>query len=231
MRKLSVLFLLLSPVVLFAQNKNVFMNVQFHRDFHREAFTSTVEILELDRRGSTFFFTDFDYYSEGETGSYFEVSRNFAVLRAKPFVTNFSLQYNDGVLNIDALGGKQIPRTFLYGVALSNILIGPAYFELQGLVRQEFGANLGFQFTGVWSVPIPKTPVTFQGYVDWFNHNYRDQPTVVQAEPQLLVRSHQLAIGTEWEISRNFTGAYTRKQGFSYETWYTHPTLFVRVDF
>jgi hypothetical protein len=231
MRKLSALFLLLSPVVLFAQNRNLFVNVQLHRDFHREIFTSTIEVLELDRLGTTFLFSDFDYDSAGETGSYFEVARNLAVWKPKRFTANLSVQYNDGVLSFDALGDKNIPRTILGGIALSHILIGPAYFELQGLARQEFGAKLGFQFTGVWSVAIPKTPVTFQGYVDWFNHYYHDQPTVVQAEPQLLVRSHQWAIGTELEISRNFRGAYTKKQGFSYETWDTHPTIFLRVDF
>lgn len=229
MKKLFLLLFL--PGSLLAQNKNLFVNLQIHRDFHREAFTSTIEIFELDKLGTTFFFTDYDFYSTGQTASYFEVARNFAVLRSKPFTTNLSVQFNDGVLNIDGLIGKQIPRTLLYGVALSNILIGPAYFELQGLARQEFGADIGFQFTGVWSVPIPKTPVVFQGYLDWFNHNYHDQPTVVQAEPQLLVRHGQWAIGGELEISRNFSGAITKKQGFSYEIWYTHPTVFLRVDF
>ena len=226
-----VLFLLLMPASLLAQDKNLFVNAQLHRDFHRECFTSTIEILELDRRGTTFFFTDYDYYSTGETGSYFEVSRNFAMWRPRTFTTNLSLQYNDGVLNFDALAGKQIPRTVLYGVAFSNILVGHAYFELQGLIRQEFGADLGFQFTGVWNYAIPRTPLVFQGYVDWFNNYYHDQPTVVQSEPQLFVRHGQWAIGSDVEISRNCSGAFTTRHGFKYETWYTHPTMFVRVEF
>ena len=225
-----LLFLLFLTTALFAQDRNLFVNVQLHRDFHREAFTSTLEILEIDRLGTTFFFTDYDFYTAGQTGSYFEVARNLAVWRAKPMVFNLSAQFNDGVLNIDALTGKQIPRTLLGGIALSNISIGKAYIELQGLARQEFGADPGWQFTGVWSVPLANSRVQFLGYVDWFNHNYLDQPTVLLAEPQLLVRLGQWAVGTELEISRNFSGAYTEKQGFAYEKWYTHPTIFLRVD-
>ena len=229
MKKLFLLLFL--PCALWAQNKNIFVNAQLHRDFNREAFTSTIEIFELDKLGTTFFFTDYDYYSTGQTGSYFELARNFAVLRLKPTIANLSVQYNDGVLDIDGLTGKQIPRTGLFGVAFSNITFGQAYFELQGLARQEFGADLGWQFTGVWSVPIGHTPFQFLGYLDWFNHNYRDQPSVILAEPQLLVRSRQWAIGSELEISRNYSGAYTKSDGFEYKKWYAHPTLFVRVDF
>ena len=218
------------PALVLAQPKDVFVNAQFHRDFDREAFTSTIEILQLDRFGSTFFFTDYDFYSTGQTGSYFEIARNHAVLRTKPLVANITVQYNDGVLDFDALWGKQIPRTLLYGIALSHLMIGPAYFELQGLVRQEFGAAAGIQFTGVWSWPIPRTPLTFQGYVDWFQHHYRNQPPVVLAEPQLLFRQRKWALGTELEISRNYTGAYTESDGFELRKWYAHPTIFLRVD-
>jgi hypothetical protein len=217
-------------MVVFAQNKNVFVNLQLHRDFDREAFTSTIEIFELDKLGTTFFFTDYDYYSTGQTASYFEIARNFAMLRLKPTTVNASVQYNDGVLDVDGKLGKQIPRAVLGGIALSNILWGPSYFELQGLARQEFGAEIGWQFTGIWSVPVVGTPLQFLGYIDWFNHRYHDQPTVVQTEPQLLVRSGPWAVGTEWEISRNFTGARTKRDGFSYDKWYVHPTVFVRVD-
>ena len=227
---LKSLILLFLPAVLFAQDRNLFVNAQLHRDFHRESFTSTIEVFEIDRLGTTFFFTDFDFYEAGQTGSYFEIARNLGVWRTKPAVINLTAQFNDGVLNIDALAGKQIPRTILGGITFSNITVGQAYFELQGLARQEFGAELGWQFTGVWSVPLVKSKVQFLGYVDWFNHNYLDQPSVLLAEPQLLVRFGQWALGSELEISRNFSGAYSEKQGFTYETWYTHPTVFVRVD-
>ena len=229
MKKLLILLLL--PAILWAQDKRVFVNAQLHHDFDREAFTSTIEIFELDKLGTTFFFTDYDFYSTGQAASYFEVARNFAVWRLKPTTINASIQYNDGVLDVDRVFGKQIPRTALLGVAFSNITLGPAYFELQGLARQEFGADLGWQFTGVWSVPIKRTPLQFLGYVDWFNHNYHDQPSVFQMEPQLIVKSGQWAVGSELEISRNLPAARTKKDGFSYEKWYTHPTVFVRVDF
>jgi hypothetical protein len=67
--------------------------------------------------------------------------------------------------------------------------------------------------------------------VDWNSNETDDQPTSVQTEPQFQFRWGRWAIGSEVEISRNFTGAYTRKHGFAYRTWYSHPTAYVRVYF
>jgi hypothetical protein len=233
MRKL--LFALFLPGVLLAQDKNLFVNLQLHRDFHREIFTSTIEIFEQDRYGTTFFFTDNDFGGKGEQGSYFEISRNLAVYRARRGTLNGSLQFNDGVLAGDGIAAdgtqiKQIPRTVLGGLTFSDIRYGAASIELQALVRQEFAADLGWQLTGVWFYPIPRSRFEFLGYVDWNSNATNNQPTSVQAEPQLQYRYRNYAVGTELEISRNFTGAYTEKNGFAYRTWYSHPTLFLRVD-
>ncbi|MDD5087634.1 MAG: DUF5020 family protein [bacterium] len=214
-----------------AQEKNLWTNLQLHRDVHRDLFTSTVEIFEQDRWGTTFFFTDFDFGSTGQQASYFEIARNFFVLRMRQAKWNLALQYNDGVLPTDAALGKGIPRTALGGIALSEIPLGPAAIELQALARQEFAADLGWQLTAVWYCPIRRTPLEFLGYVDVNSNQTGDQPNSLQAEPQLQYRRGPWAIGMELEISRNFTGAYTEKNGFAYHTWYTHPTVFLRVDF
>ena len=59
-------------------------NVQFHYDFGRAAYdrlgdrplwTTTVEMFKPDKWGSTFFFVDMDYKSDGVASFYWEISR------------------------------------------------------------------------------------------------------------------------------------------------------------
>jgi hypothetical protein len=228
----QLLLVLILPTVLAAQGKPIAANVQIHRDFDREIFTSTLELLETDGVGSSFFFTDFDYDSAGQVGSYFELTRNFHLFRLGAAWANMSAQFNDGVLSSDASEGKGIPRTVLVGAAVADILWGGAYLEFQALARQEFSADLGWQLTAVWDWPVPHTPLEFLGYLDW-NSNYSGSQHLpsVQTEPQIQIRVSRLAVGSEIEISRNFTGAYTRKGGFNYRQWYVHPTVYLRAYF
>ncbi len=218
------------PLALFAQERSLTANVQLHRDFHREIYTSTVELLGTDRLGSTFFFSDFDYASTGATLGYFEVSRYFPLVRLKPCTISPTIQYNDGVMSADDPHLKLIPRTALAGVALGELPLGKLVVSTEFLARQEFGRELDWQFTTVWYYPVVSNRVEFQGYLDWNSHHETGEPNTFQAEPQLLLRHGQWAIGTEIELSRNFTGAYTEDDGFEYRTWYSHPTLFVRLD-
>jgi hypothetical protein len=230
----KLLLILLFPLLLSAQTPaapTISSDAQLHWDFHREQFLSTIEIFETDRWGTVFFFTDFHYGSAGQTDAYFEITRDEAVWRLRGVTWNLSLQYNDGVQPTDAATGKAIPRTVLLGIAANDLHWGKATFELQALARQEFAAELGWQLTAVWFWPIPKTPLEFLGYVDWNTNETNDQPISVQTQPQLQARFGRFAIGSEWEFSRNFTGAFTKKHGFAYHTWYAHPTAFLRVDF
>jgi hypothetical protein len=225
-----LLFILFLPALLPAQTKNVYLNLQLHRDFDRKVFTSTLEAFELDRYGTLFFFTDFDFGATGQRGSYFEISRNHRCFKVGKANANLSLQFNDGMLPDDGALGKGIPRTWLAGATVSEISWGTASFEVQALARQEFAADLGWQLTGVWDWPIGKTPIEFLGYIDWNTNETGHQPLSVQTEPQLQLRHDPWAVGTEVEISYNFTGAYTSSKGFSYHTWYVHPTLYLRLN-
>ena len=224
-----LLALLLFPAALWAQAPSASLNVQLHWDFDREITTSTVEIFESDRWGSTFFFTDFDFDSAGQTGSYFEITRNVRLLRIGKAAGNLSIQYNDGVLSGDAGAGKGIPSTWLAGAAVSDLTLGRAFFEVQALARKEFGADLGWQLTGVWDWPITGTPLEFLGYVDWWS--LAGGTTAVQSEPQLQMRWSRWAVGSEMEVSRNFSGAWTPRHGFRFDRWYLHPTIYIRVYF
>lgn len=232
MKKAIFIVLLIAEVVC-GQEKHVLVNLQMHRDFHREIFTSTVEILQFDRYGSTFFFSDFDFDSAGETGSYFEIARNMSLYRSTNYVLNGTLQFNDGVLPFDAQFGKGIPRTWLGGATISDLKFGSSLWEFQALARQEYAADMGWQLTAVWTYqPCAKWPLMMSGYADWNSNETNNQPTSFQAEPQIFyVFGGHWAVGGELEISRNFVGAFTKKSGFEYRRWYTHPTVMLRVDF
>jgi hypothetical protein len=227
----KLLFVLICVGAGFAEEPSVFVNGQLHRDFNREIYTSTVEIFGIDKWGSSFFFADFDFDSAGQTASYFEVSRNVLLKRTKCGGLNLSLQFNDGVAAFDeAAGQKSIPRTWLAGPTISEIKWGAVQFEVQALFRQEFASDLGWQITTVWFWPVWKTPFEFLGYFDWNSNEYGANPTSFQADPQLQYRYHHAALGTEFEFSRNFQGAYTKEDGFEFRKWYVHPTVFVRYD-
>ncbi|NUO18562.1 DUF5020 family protein [bacterium] len=224
-----ILSLLLIAVSVHAAD--TYVNGQLHRDFNREVFTSTVEVWSGDRIGSTFFFADFDFGSSGQEQSYFEVSRHFELMRPQKLGhLNASVQFNDGVTPSDGYSGKLIPRTLLAGLALTELKSGNAVFELQILARQEFGAKLGWQLTGVWFVPVANSPFEILGYVDWNTNEYGEQPVSIQAEPQFQVRRGHVVFGSEIEISRNFAGAYTDDGGYETGKWYVHPTLYLRYD-
>lgn len=224
-----ILSLLLIAVSVHAAD--TYVNGQLHRDINREVFTSTVEVWSGDKLGSTFFFADFDFASNGQSQSYFEASRHFELTRIKKLGhLNASVQFNDGVTPGDGFEGKIIPRTFLAGLALTELRRGNSTFELQALARQEFASDLGWQLTGVWFVPISKSSFEFLGFVDWNSNEYGDQPVSIQAEPQFQYRIKQVAVGTEVEISRNFAGAFTEADGYETGKWYVHPTLYLRFD-
>ena len=69
-------------------------NIQLHYDFGRSLydkdlkgrplFTSTVEKFQPDAWGSTFFFIDMDYTSEGVASAYWEISRELKFWKAPP---------------------------------------------------------------------------------------------------------------------------------------------------
>ena len=224
--KKTLLFIFIIAAAAQAGEKNTFVNTQLHYDFHREITTSTLEFFHIDRYGNTFFFVDFDFDKTGQHGSYFEIAHNFRVAKTAPGNLNLSVQYNDGVLEAPV---KIIPGVFLYGIALDNVRIGKAWLEFQALARKEFTAELSWQFTFVWLVPV-KPWLAFNGYVDVNSDQLNDGRTRIQAEPQLKFLWRQWAIGSEVEVSRNFPPAGTNSKPFEEDTWFTHPTIFLQYN-
>ena len=71
-------------------------NVQLHYDLGHSLYselsgrpnvTTTVEMFKPDKWGSTFMFTDIDYFSDGTAGAYWEISREFKLGKQKSLKT------------------------------------------------------------------------------------------------------------------------------------------------
>jgi len=231
----KLLPLLLFGVSAFASAQ---VNVQLHYDLgrtvnpnaepNRPNVTSTVEMFKADKIGSTYFFVDIDYFSDGVGGAYFEASREFTF--AKPC----ALSSFDAHVEYD--GGLSINKYSGYGSRFqSAALVGPAWnwhsanfsktFSVQALFKQYFKSeknNLDalstFQITGVWSTTFAKGLCTFAGFFDlWngyipqFENGKQKKGLVFLTEPQFWFnvvgkdRSHQrFSVGTEIEASNNF---------------------------
>ena len=80
MRRLFVLAALLA-IVCYGKAQNVQLHYDFGRSLYdkdlqgRPLFTSTVEKFHPDTWGSTYFFVDMDYTSEGVSSAYWEIAR------------------------------------------------------------------------------------------------------------------------------------------------------------
>ena len=97
MRKILIVLMLMSFAGMKAQN------VQLHYDFghslyedlsNRPSATTTVEMFKPDRWGSTFLFTDIDYFHDGVAGAYWEVSRELNIGKDSPWAAH--VEYNGG---------------------------------------------------------------------------------------------------------------------------------------
>lgn len=219
-------------------------NVQLHYDFGRNLYSSeeadrqkvtlTYEMFKADDLGSWYLFADFDLRSEGASGAYTEITREFRLDKSSPFAAHIEF---DGGLN-------------LYGGFQNAILAGPAYnghsadfsktWSVQLLYKQFLKSSgkkamTGVQLTGVWGISFGSNKWTFAGFADiwsgyipeWKADGSQKKGVVFLAEPQLWYNfSKCFSVGTEWELSSNFIyptgGADTR--------FFVNPTLAVKFN-
>ena len=201
-------------------------NVQVHYDLgnalyddieNRPAVTSTVEMFKPDKWGSNFFFIDFDYFSDGAAGAYWEISREFNLGKQSPWAAH--IEYNGGMTSIEDTNiASRFQHALLTGAAWN--WAAPDFsktFSLQAMYKRYFkGMNRGgfnsCQLTAVWTCHFIQRWLTFSGYVDvWYD---KDAPgkNILQSEPQLWVNLNKLkgmnnvnlSVGSEVEISNNF---------------------------
>lgn len=225
---LLILSLIMAPAALNAQN------LQLHYDFGKARngkdrapgfFTSTVEMLHPDRYGSTFFFIDLDYNGyRGVSRGYTEIARNTGFAG---FPLQARLEYNGGVLLSDTTRGLSIPNAWLIGInypiKLKSGKLG-TYLVYKHIAGTLNGPD--FQWTLNWNYTLLNGKITFNGFFDLWSADKTGEgkKLVVLSEPQIWfnIQSY-LAIGSEFELSRNF---YSWMDGFC-----IFPTAAIKVVF
>lgn len=244
MKKISILSLLI-----FVATTVAAQNVQLHYDLGHTLYndlsgrpnvTTTVEMFKLDKLGSTFLFTDIDYYGDGAAGAYWEIAREFKLGKNSPFAVH--VEYNGGMTSIEdtpvanrfqhaaLLGGAWNWASKDFNTTLSLQAMYKYYFK-----GQNRGGFNGFQLTTVWATNFFKKAVTFSGFADlWYDKDVNGKLIFI-TEPQLWYNINtlkgckgvNLSLGTEVEISNNFV-FNTRGES---NRFYAIPTLAAKWTF
>ena len=202
-------------------------NVQFHYDLGHTLYgelsgrpnvTTTVEMFKPDRFGSTFMFTDIDFFEDGAAGAYWEVAREFNLKKEN---TRWAahVEYNGGLSSVENMAiANRFQHALLAGLAW-NWHSGDfsRTLSLQAMYKQYFKGQYndgfpGFQTTAVWSNTFLYGFCTFSGFFDLWYNKYVDGKLIMLTEPQFWfnlqalpgMRDIHLSLGTEVEISNNF---------------------------
>ena len=227
----------------------VAQNVQLHYDLgsaiygnleSRPKVTSTVEMFKPDRLGSTYLFTDIDYFGDGAAGAYWEFAREFFITRNKQWAAH--IEYNGGASTIkNSAIASRFQHALLVGGAwnwassdFSKTFSVQAMYKyyFKGMDRDGFS---GFQLTTVWGNTFAGGKCTFSGFIDlWYDKDV-DGRLVLLSEPQFWVNLNafkgldgiNLSFGTEVEISHNFV---YDKNGFR-NKFFAVPTIAAKWTF
>ncbi len=242
-RIFSLLLALAAVTILTAQN------VQLHYDLGHNLYddldgrpnaTTTVEMFKPDDWGSTFLFTDIDYFRDGAAGAYWEIAREFNISRNKRWAAH--IEYDGGVTS---LKHGAIASRFQHA-----LLVGGAWnwasadfsktFSLQAMYKQYFrgmgrGAFPGFQVTAVWADTFAGGKCTFSGFLDVWRDKDVNGELIVLSEPQFWLNLNgfkglekiKLSFGVELELSNNFV---YDKEGHN-NKFYAIPTVGAKWTF
>ena len=208
-------------------------NIQLHYDAGRfiyddmggrPLFTSTVEMFKTDKWGSTFFFVDMDYKSNGVAAAYWELARELKFWKGP---ISAHIEYNGGL--------NYIQNAYLLGATYTyNNSDFSAGYSLSAMYKhiQKHDEPHNFQITGVWYLNFAKNNMcTFSGFADLWREKTVNGDFIFLAEPQFWLHLNKLkgfddkfnlSIGTEVELSNNFAA----RDGF-----YAVPTAAIRWDF
>ena len=230
MRKILLTLLVSALVyVTFAQN------VQIHYDAGRfvyddlkgrPLFTSTVEMFKVDKWGSTYFFIDMDYKSDGVASAYWEIARELKFWEG-PFSAH--IEYNGGL--------NYIRNSYLLGATYTynndDFSKGYSFSVMyKNIQKQDFDEPHNFQLTGTWYLHFASNKMcTFTGFADFWREKTTYGDFIFLSEPQFWLHLNKikgfddklnLSIGTEVELGHNFAA----RKGF-----YAIPTAAIRWDF
>ena len=201
-------------------------NVQLHYDLGeaidgdlagRPRVTTTVEMFKPDRFGSTFMFTDIDYYGDGAAGAYWEIARELNLTKNRQWA--FHIEYNGGMTSLENTAiANRFQHAALAGLAWNwHSDDFNRTFSLQGMYKQYFKgqhrkAFSSFQTTAVWGINFAQGFCTFSGYADmWYDPDVSGN-LIFMSEPQFWfnlselkgMKDIHLSLGTEVELSNNF---------------------------
>ena len=191
-------------------------NVQVHYDFGRATndklgsrplWTTTVEMFTPDKWGSTFFFVDMDYKSDGVASAYWEISRELKFWKGP---ISAHLEYNGGL--------PFVKNAYLAGPTYSyNNAQFTRGFTLSALYKYIQKANEpnNFQLTATWYLHFADGKCSFMGFADWWREPSAVGDFVFLSEPQFWVNLNRfkgvdekfnLSLGSEVEVSYDFAG-------------------------
>ncbi|RRD60424.1 nucleoside-specific channel-forming Tsx family protein [Tannerella forsythia] len=191
-------------------------NVQVHYDFGRATndklgsrplWTTTVEMFKPDKWGSTFFFVDMDYKSDGVASAYWEISRELKFWKGP---LSAHLEYNGGL--------PFVKNAYLAGPTYSyNNAQFTRGFTLSALYKYIQKANEpnNFQLTATWYLHFADGKCSFMGFADWWREPSAVGDFVFLSEPQFWVNLNRfkgvdekfnLSLGSEVEVSYDFAG-------------------------
>lgn len=191
-------------------------NVQVHYDFGRATndklgsrplWTTTVEMFKPDKWGSTFFFVDMDYKSDGVASAYWEISRELKFWKGP---ISAHLEYNGGL--------PFVKNAYLAGPTYSyNNARFTRGFTLSALYKYIQKANEpnNFQLTATWYLHFADGKCSFMGFADWWREPSAVGDFVFLSEPQFWVNLNRfkgvdekfnLSLGSEVEVSYDFAG-------------------------
>jgi len=234
------------------------VNVQLHHDFGRALnsdqesgrpkVTTTVEVLKPDKWGTTYFFIDMDYLSDGVSGVFMKFTRDFTLAKISShssLVTHW--EYN---------GGMQSVKSTYYGNRFQHSLVGglgwtwhnddfsKTYLVNVGY-RQFFKDHSHEGFSGyhvnqVWKIDFSHRRFTFNGFSEiWYNKTPMGNFSFL-TEPQFWfnlntlkgMNNINLSLGSEVEISNNFIYAdWLYNPLLESKKFFVNPTVAVKWTF
>ena len=203
-------------------------NIQLHYDLghslnsdltNRPSVTTTFEMFKPDKWGNTYTFTDIDYQRDGVAGAYWEIAREFNLLRNKQWAAH--IEYNGGLSSDEdnwnatrfqhavLMGGAWNWHSDDFSKTFSVQAMYKYYFKNRHYNARPFN---GFQLTEVWGITFANRLCTFSGFCDlWYDPNVNGKLIVI-SEPQFWfnlnvlkgMQGVNLSLGSEVELSNNF---------------------------
>lgn len=206
---------------------------------NRPAMTATVEGLNFDRWGNTYWFVDFNWQDGYSNGALWEITRSFSLAEKSPWY--LQVRYDGGLqfFSTDpSVGGFHTGDAFLLGPNYTYVGGGGNYVVgLSALVRANYTNSFNkwknFEFKGVWCLNFFDEKLTASGFLSlWREDKMKDKINFkLVTQPQFWVnlnkfdgvaKDFNLSLGTEIRISKDIELS---------DSWLVCPTIGAKWSF